>query len=96
MNISTSFTTSTVAQPAVDSSSGETSTAKPESAPDREPTAPAAPQASTTVTLSPAAQAAQEAAETPQQTAREARGNDQQARQLVAKQAALEKMYAAK
>jgi hypothetical protein len=46
------------------------------------------------VTLSPAAQAAQEAAETPQETAREARGNDRQAQQLVAKQAAVAKMYA--
>ncbi len=40
------------------------------------------------VTLSPAAQAAQEAAETPQEAARDARGKDRQAQQLVAKQAA--------
>jgi len=45
--------------------------------------------------LSPAAQAAQEASETPEQTAREARGNDHQAQKLVAKQAELAKMYAA-
>lgn len=49
---------------------------------------------STTVTLSASAQAAQEASETPAQTAREARGNDRQAQQLVAKQAAVAKMYA--
>ncbi len=41
------------------------------------------------LTLSPAAQDAQEASETPEQTAREARGNDRQAQRLVAKQAAV-------
>lgn len=56
--------------------------------------APATPTPSATVTLSPAAQAAQEASETPEQTAREARGNDRQAQRLVAKQAAVAKMYA--
>jgi hypothetical protein len=56
--------------------------------------APATAAPSATVTLSPAAQAAQEASETPEQTAREARGNDRQAQQLVAKQAAVAKMYA--
>lgn len=54
---------------------------------------PAAAAPSTAVTLSPAAQAAQEASETPEQTAREARGNDRQAQQLVAKQVAVAKMY---
>ena len=52
-----------------------------------------APAAATTVTISPAAQAAQEASETHAQTAQEARGNDIQAKNLVAKQAAAAKAY---
>ena len=67
---------------------------KPEPKSDRDGATRGAPASSATVTLSPAAQAAQEAAETPEQTAREARGNDRQAQQLVAKQAAVAKMYA--
>ena len=82
---------STVQPPVASVSDGAS---KPQSAPDRQVAAPAGPPSSTTVILSPAAQAAQEAAETPEQTAREARGNDRQAQQLVAKQAAVAKMYA--
>ena len=44
-----------------------------------------------TVQISAAAQALQEASETPQQTAKEAQGGDQQAKRLVAQQAAAEK-----
>ena len=44
-----------------------------------------------TVKISVAAQAMQEATETPQQTAKEAQGGDQQAKRLVAKEAAAEK-----
>ena len=92
MDTSISSTSPSTAQPPVASVTDGAS--KPDPTPGREVAAPAAPQSSTTVTLSPAAQAAQEAAETPEQTAREARGNDRQAQQLVAKQAAVSKMYA--
>jgi hypothetical protein len=92
MNTSTSITTASVAQSAVVTSDAGTSRSEPTS--DRAAPAPSAPQSSATVTLSPAAQAAQEASETPEETAREAHGNDHQAQQLVAKQAALARMYA--
>jgi hypothetical protein len=68
---------------------------KPDPMQGGETATPAASPSSTTVTLSPAAQAAQESSETPEQTAREARGNDRQAQQLVARQDAVAKMYAA-
>ena len=45
------------------------------------------------VIISPAAQAAQEAAETPAQTAQEARGSDQQAKRLLAKEQAAIRAY---
>lgn len=43
---------------------------------------------SATVSISPAAAALQEATETPNQTAKEARSGDQQAKRLLAKEAA--------
>ena len=92
VDTSISSTPASTAQARVASASDGASRPKPK--PDRDGATPAAPASSTTVTLSPAVQAAQEAAETPEQTAREARGNDRQAQQLVAKQAAVAKMYA--
>ncbi len=83
--------------PSTTSATGPTvkdATSTPDSRPADKVKATAASAPAAIVTLSPAAQAAQEAAETPQQTAREARGNDRQAQQLVAKQAAVAKMYA--
>lgn len=65
--------------------------------PERKPAAAAstdAPAATTTVTISSAAsRAAQEASESPAQTAKEAQANDPQAKRLVAKQAAMVKLY---
>jgi hypothetical protein len=60
-------------------------------APANAPAAPAGP--SVQVQISPAAQAAQEASETPTQTAQEARGNDNQAKHLLAREQAAVKAY---
>ena len=77
MDNSISDATPSAARPVV--SSDNNGSSKPAANPDREVAAPTARQFSATVTRFPAAQAAQGSSEAPEQTAREARGNDRQA-----------------
>lgn len=81
----------TVSSTPTDKISGKT-------APAKDQPAKAQPEPSTTVTLSSAAIAAlaaqKEALETPQQTAKEARGNDHQAQRVLAKEEAIKAQQA--